>query len=128
MNECKGKCNKFAFCRYLIRMRKNKNSTNREFHSNRSGGSRLIYLFFGLLLFSMVFIGCSTKEDGVAYRVYHNTLGRYNGYFNANELVKKSQTTLANGRKDDYDEVIPLYYYGTVVIHLGLWVFLLRKI
>ncbi len=113
MNECKGKCNKFAFCRYSIRMRKIKNSTNREFHSNKSGGSRLIYSFFGLLLFSMVFIGCSTKEDGVAYRVYHNTLGRYNGYFNANELVKKSQTTLANGRKDDYDEVIPLYNYGT---------------
>lgn len=62
---------------------------------------------------SVFLVACSTKEDGVAYRVYHNTLGHYNGYFNANELVKKSQNTLANGRKDDYDEVIPLYNYGS---------------
>jgi tetratricopeptide (TPR) repeat protein len=113
MNECKGKCNKFAFFRYLIRMRKIINSDNNEFHSKGSGVSGLTQVFLFALLLSLFLVGCSTKEDGVAYRGYHNTLGHYNGYFNANELVKKSQTTLANGRKDDYDEVIPLYNYGT---------------
>jgi len=74
--------------------------------------SARMYFSF-LLFFSLLFLSCSTKEDGVAYRIYHNTLGRYNGYFNANELVKKSQRTLGDGRKDDFDEVIPLYSYGT---------------
>ncbi len=97
-----------------MRMSKNQNSNNKEFHSKTSVGPRLFYGFMVLLVLSVFFVSCSTKEDGVAYRIYHNTLGHYNGYFNANELVKKSQTTLANGRKDDYDEVIPLYSYGTI--------------
>jgi tetratricopeptide (TPR) repeat protein len=97
-----------------MRMSKNQNSNNKEFHSKTSVGPRLFYGFMVLLVLSVFFVSCSTKEDGVAYRIYHNTLGHYNGYFNANELVKKSQTTLANGRKDDYDEVIPLYNYGTI--------------
>ena len=95
-------------------MLKNQNSNNKGFHSKTSVETRLFIGFIGILFLSFCFVSCSTKEDGVAYRIYHNTLGHYNGYFNANELVKKSQTTLANGRKDDYDEVIPLYNYGTV--------------
>lgn len=95
-------------------MLKNQNSNNKECHSKSSVETRLFLGFIGVLFLSLFFVSCSTKEDGVAYRIYHNTLGHYNGYFNANELVKKSQTTLANGRKDDYDEVLPLYNYGTV--------------
>lgn len=75
--------------------------------------TRAVHFLSVVMIFSLFLAGCSTKEDGVAYRIYHNTLGHYNGYYNANELVKKSQVTLANGRKDDYDEVIPLYNYGT---------------
>ena len=95
-------------------MRKNLKFTKQEFHHRGAKHARAFNVLFGVLFLSLFLTGCSTKEDGVAYRIYHNTLGRYNGYFNANELVKKSQGTLANGRKDDYDEVIPLYNYGTV--------------
>ena len=95
-------------------MRKIINSTNNEFHSETRGVSNLIYFCFGVLFISLILSSCSTKRDGISYRIFHNTLGHYNGYFNANELVKKSQLTLANGRKDDYDEVIPLYSYGSV--------------
>ncbi len=95
-------------------MRKNLKFTTQEFHHRGAMRARAFNVLFGVLFLSLFLAGCSTKEDGVAYRIYHNTLGRYNGYFNANELVKKSQGTLANGRKDDYDEVIPLYNYGTV--------------
>lgn len=95
-------------------MRKNSNFNTKESDSQKRSDLRVIYGFAIAFFISLFFVSCSTKEDGVAYRVYHNTLGHYNGYFNANELVKKSQMTLANGRKDDYDEVIPLYNYGTV--------------
>lgn len=97
-----------------MRMRENIKSDNNEFRFNRRRDLRFFYFGLTVLIFSLFLVGCSTKRDGVAYRVYHNTLGHYNGYFNANELVKKSEVTLANGRKDDYDEVIPLYNYGTV--------------
>jgi tetratricopeptide (TPR) repeat protein len=95
-------------------MRKNSNFHTKEFHSQKRGDLRVVFGFAVVFFISLFFASCSTKEDGVAYRAFHNTLGHYNGYFNANELVKKSQMTLANGRKDDYDEVIPLYNYGTV--------------
>lgn len=95
-------------------MRKNLKFSTKEFHLRGAKYSRVVNVLSGVLFLSLFLASCSTKEDGVAYRIYHNTLGRYNGYFNANELVKKSQGTLANGRKDDYDEVIPLYNYGTV--------------
>ena len=95
-------------------MTENRNYNTQETHSKRVTRPRVALMFMSAVLLSLIFASCSTKEDGVAYRIYHNTLGHYNGYFNANELVKKSQLTLANGRKDDYDEVIPLYNYGTV--------------
>lgn len=94
-------------------MRKNLKFIVQEIHLSGARFSRAVYVSSVVLFFSLVLASCSTKEDGVAYRIYHNALGRYNGYYNANELVKKSQVTLANGRKDDYDEVIPLYNYGT---------------
>jgi tetratricopeptide (TPR) repeat protein len=97
-----------------MRMQKKLNLKTLRTHSKGVSFSRLIFFLGGVLVLSILLESCSTKEDGVAYRIYHNTLGRYNGYFNANELVKKSQGTLANGRKDDYDEVIPLYSYGSV--------------
>ena len=97
-----------------MRMFKNQNSNNKGFHSKTSVETRLFLGCIGALFLNLFLVSCSTKEDGVSYRIYHNTLGHYNGYFNANELVKKSQTSLANGRKDDYDEVLPLYNYGTV--------------
>lgn len=94
-------------------MLENQNSKSNYSHSKSGVYSRGLLVVLSIVVFSVVLTSCSTKEDGVAYRIYHNTLGKYNGYFNANELVKKSQGTLANGRKDDYDEVIPLYSYGT---------------
>jgi len=90
------------------------NFIQQEKASNRRRVARVFLYFISFLVLSFGMVSCSTKEDGVAYRIYHNTLGKYNGYFNANELVKKSQTTLLAGRKDDYDEVIPLYNYGSI--------------
>lgn len=67
----------------------------------------------GLIFAATFWEACSTKVDGVAYRIYHNTTGHYNGYFNANELIKKTQLNFELKRKDDFDEIIALKNYGT---------------
>ena len=61
----------------------------------------------------MLCVACSTSKDGFPYRAFHNTTSHYNGYFNANELVKKGVGKIALAQKDDYDQILPLYIYGT---------------
>jgi len=36
----------------------------------------------------------------------------YNGYFNANELVKKGEVKIKEGHKEDYDQILPVFIYG----------------
>jgi tetratricopeptide (TPR) repeat protein len=45
-------------------------------------------------------------------RVFHNTTAHYNGYFNAEELLKKGQKTLRDSYKEDYDQLLPVFIYG----------------
>jgi tetratricopeptide (TPR) repeat protein len=70
-------------------------------------------LVFSACLCALLVMACSTKKDGTAYRLYHNMTGHYNGYFNANELVIKGANTLVAGHKDDYDQLLPIFIYGT---------------
>lgn len=54
---------------------------------------------------------CSTKKNTFTRRVYHNTTARYNGYFNAKEIVKANELKLREQHKDDFSELIPLFIY-----------------
>lgn len=56
---------------------------------------------------------CTTRKDGFSYRVFHNTTARYNGYFYAKEAMRESHLTLEENNKDDYDEVLKIFVYGT---------------
>jgi tetratricopeptide (TPR) repeat protein len=44
--------------------------------------------------------------------MYHNTTAHYNGYFNAEELIKKGQKTIRTAYKEDYDKILPVFIYG----------------
>lgn len=55
---------------------------------------------------------CSTRKDGTSYRAYHNMTAYYNGYFNANELVKKGENKIKATYKEDYDKILPIFIYG----------------
>lgn len=57
--------------------------------------------------------GCSTKKDAFLNRTYHQLTARDNGWFNANELIKKVQTDMVLANPDNFDEVLPIYIYGT---------------
>ncbi len=45
---------------------------------------------------------------------YHNVTAKYNGWFNANELVEASVATLEEQHEDNYNEILPIYEYAAV--------------
>jgi tetratricopeptide (TPR) repeat protein len=45
---------------------------------------------------------------------YHNVTAKYNGWFNANELVEASILTLENQHEDNFNEILPIYEYAAV--------------
>ncbi len=73
-----------------------------------------------MILSVAIFSGCASKrkkkgeEPSKLSKFYHNTTSLYNGYFNANELMKESYLTLRQSHKDNYTELLPLYDYVTV--------------
>ena len=52
---------------------------------------------------------CTTERDGRAYRVFHNTTARYNGYFYANEALKEADIKLEEMHSERWDEILPLF-------------------
>ena len=72
----------------------------------------LIFLTLGLLS------GCVTKKShqdmSKVGQFYHNVTAKYNGWFNANELVETSIATLETQHEDNYNEILPIYEYAAV--------------
>jgi len=63
----------------------------------------------------VLFSSCATqksKSDQSGFsKFYHNTNAKFNGYFNANELVEESVAILEAQHSDNYNEVLPIYKY-----------------
>ena len=82
----------------------------------RSNVSRLqssVLLGGVCLAFAWVFVGCTTQRDGRFYRAYHNTTSRFNGFHFARLAMEEADAKLAETHEEDWDEVIPLFLYGT---------------
>ena len=58
--------------------------------------------------------GCSPEKDAFLNRAFHRLNTRDNGWFNANEILKETVRTVEDNYEDDYDQVLPLFVYGTV--------------
>lgn len=72
------------------------------------------YRFVGLLLVVMgLAVGCSQQNDAFLNRTYHRLTARDNGWFNANEKLKEVVFDIEDTHVDDYDDVLPLFVYGT---------------
>ena len=46
-------------------------------------------------------------------RTYHRLTARDNGWFNANEKLKETVAAMEKAYEDNYDEVLPIFIYGT---------------
>lgn len=68
---------------------------------------RLAVLILSLILIA----GCSTKKSTWLTRAYHNTTSKYNGYFNAREIMKEKEEELRVNYNDDYTQVLPIFIF-----------------
>ena len=66
-----------------------------------------------LVLLLTLATGCSTEKDSFVNRTYHRLTARDNGWFNANEKLKESVAAMEKAYEDDYDQVLPIFIYGT---------------
>ncbi len=62
-------------------------------------------LFIAVCLFGVLY-SCSTQKNGFLNRTYHSTTAKYNGYFNANELLDQALVSFYNLKKDDFYEIL----------------------
>jgi len=75
---------------------------------------------FNTLLSVLVFIffisSCATqksKDDPSKIgKFYHDVTSKYNGYFNANELLEQSMTSLNEQHQDNYNKILSVYKYS----------------
>ncbi len=58
--------------------------------------------------------GCSQEKDAFLNRTFHRLTARDNGWFNAREKLNETITGIEDGHLDNYDEVLPLFVYGSV--------------
>ncbi len=74
------------------------------------------YILF--LLFAFVISSCSTtksKDEIKGFKkFYHNTTAKFNGFFNAEELMRESMLKLQDMHMDNYNEIISVYDYVDV--------------
>ncbi|HLP12860.1 MAG TPA: tetratricopeptide repeat protein [Flavobacteriales bacterium] len=72
----------------------------------------LINIRFGsfcALVFLLGINSCSTEKNKFFNRAYHNTTAKFNGYFNANEVIKEALIDFHTQNKDDYTKILPVF-------------------
>jgi len=70
---------------------------------------RLIrYWYMVVTLVVLIVASCSTEKNTLINRSYHGMTAHYNGYFNANELIRQSLSTFRTSLKEDYYSVLPI--------------------
>tara|TARA_B100001250_G_scaffold142800_1_gene122194 strand:+ start:5376 stop:7958 length:2583 start_codon:yes stop_codon:yes gene_type:complete len=62
-----------------------------------------------LVFLSLIISSCSTKKKAWTNRQYHNTLAKYNGYFNGNESLKTGVKKLHSNHTEDYTVILPVF-------------------
>ncbi|HNS41679.1 MAG TPA: tetratricopeptide repeat protein [Taishania sp.] len=67
--------------------------------------NRLFLIFFSLVA---LLYACSTEKNTAVNRAYHYVTARYNGNFNANELINVSLTTYRDNLSEDFHQLIPV--------------------
>lgn len=66
-----------------------------------------------LLLSLSLLVSCSTKKNSFTRRVYHNLTGHYNTFWNGRESYREGVAQLEKTKKENYNKILPVYYYGT---------------
>ncbi|NND78136.1 MAG: tetratricopeptide repeat protein [Flavobacteriales bacterium] len=72
------------------------------------------FILYSLLFACLIIVldSCKTRNRYIN-RKFHDTNARFNGYFNAKESIKEAKLILKNGHQENWEEVIPIFYYPT---------------
>ena len=70
-------------------------------------------LLVGALAACLLVVACSQEKDAFLNRTFHRLTARDNGWFNANEKLKEVVQSIEDAHQDNFDEVLPLFVYGT---------------
>lgn len=66
------------------------------------------YSFIGLILLTLIAVACSTEKNTFVNRTYHSTTAKYNGYWNAKELLRVGLRDYGRNYKEDFYNILPL--------------------
>jgi len=70
---------------------------------------------FVLILSISIIAGCATRrkkgETSKLGKLYHNMTSEFNGYFNANEIMKESYAILQESNQDNYSKILEPYNF-----------------
>ena len=76
-------------------------------YNNRATFGTLVVLFALILIVG----ACSTEKNTFINRTYHSTTAKYNGYFNAKELIRIGLDEYRFRAREDYNEILPIELY-----------------
>lgn len=70
----------------------------------------------GIFLISLLIVVNTSAQSNQGWfkRSWHNMNARFNGYYHAVEKLNGAQKTLMDGHRDNFNEVVTLYPYGTM--------------
>lgn len=81
-----------------------------HFFSGSRAFTRIVVLLLAVVI---VAAGCKSSqrfgERKPIGKWYHSFTARYNGYFNANELIDEAEVQLAESEELNYNELLPIY-------------------
>ena len=66
------------------------------------------YSVIGLVLLTLIAVACSTEKNTFINRTYHSTTAKYNGYWNAKELLRVGLRDYRRNYKEDFYNILPL--------------------
>ena len=70
--------------------------------------SKLFRYISLIVICIFIVLSCSTEKNTFLSRNYHGLTAHYNGYFNANELLRISMTGFRATLKEDYYNILPI--------------------
>jgi len=69
------------------------------------------------LLLLIITISCSVEKNTVTSRNFHNLTAHYNVYYNGYESYKKGVKKAGETFRNDYTQILPLFYYVDESVH-----------
>ena len=66
--------------------------------------------FLGSVVAGVLLVACSTQKNAFLNRTFHGMTAKYNGYFNANELLALSLTSTQKNRTENYFDLLPIQF------------------